>query len=170
MKAMLCVAALVAAGGCGSKKNKNPTPVGTAVVTWDHTQSDRASMKTAKIGAHKLVNQVVAMKMVDGSTVKLEITAGVAPVTLHEDGVDKAYHAPVKVTAKVIDGADFTFDRPKCAGPHYQMGSPTPPEMLLDCTLHATKPDAELMLAFDVFGDGRMVDAFEGAKKTEIPH
>ena len=144
---------------CGDK-NENPTPLGTVVIQWDHTQSERASMKTAQIGARKSSNISHTSKMFDGSTVTLGIALVTAPVTFVEDGVTKEYLAPVLVSAKLDKNADFTFAEGACKGPHYQMARPTPREMIVECRARARKPSADLVLAFDVYGDGRVVDSY----------
>lgn len=153
------VVSLFAAAGC-SDKNDNATPLGTVILSWDHTQSERASMKTAKIGERKSTNVAHKAKLADGSTVEIGVALVTAPVTLVEDGVTKDYLAPVLLSAKLDKNADFTFAEGKCTGPNYQTARPTPREMIVECRVRARKSSADVVLALDVFGDGRVADSF----------
>ena len=45
---MTRIALILALAACGSDKNANPTEPGSVVLSWDLTQSDRISIRTAK--------------------------------------------------------------------------------------------------------------------------
>lgn len=160
MRLACVLGALAVAAGCGDKNDK-ATATGTVILQWDHTSSDRASLTTATLGERRSVNVAHRAKLVDGSTVELGLAIVTAPITLREDGVSKQYLAPVLVSAKLDKNADFTFSEPRCMGPNYQIARPTPREMILECRVKATKPTADVYLAFDVYGDGRVADSVE---------
>lgn len=160
---MAALACSLLLAGC-SDKNDNATPTGTTILAWDHTQSERASMKTAKLGERKTTNVAHKTKLADGSPVEVGVTVETAPVTLDEDGVTKEYVAPVRVTVTLDKNADFTFAEGKCIGPNYQTARPTPREMLLECRVRARKASADVVLALDILGDGRVEDSVAAPK------
>ncbi len=153
--------------GC-TKKNENPTPAGATILSWELSQSDRESMRSAKLADVKVQDLEYTAHPTDDSSVKVKVHLETATVVFVEAGSENTHSSPTKLSLTLVDGADYTLDRGKCMGPHYKLAAPgeAPREMILHCIVKATKPNADVSFSFYAYGDGRIDDGLQSTQKV----
>ena len=139
-------------------KNPSPTAVGATVLDWKLSQSDRVSIRSAKRSEPSKKSVAFTAEPSKDTKVQLALDVELATVTFEEDGQQTTHTAPVALSGKVVDGADFTLGPAACQGPHYQLAAPgqAPREMVLMCTLRAKKPNVDALITVTLYGDGRV--------------
>lgn len=149
----------VGAAGC-SKKNENPTAAGTSILAWELAQSERASIRTAKTSDVKVQEVDYTAHPTEDTAVKVKVHLETATVVFEEDGKEVTHTAPIKLGLTLVDGADYTLDDGRCMGPNYKLAAPgeAPRDMLLHCTVNATKPNAQVNITIYAYGDGTIND------------
>jgi hypothetical protein len=154
--------ALVALVGC-KDKNANPTAAGAVVLDWKLADSDRTTIRNAKVEDVKSQDIDWVDQPTDDTQVKLKLHVETAKVTYDEDGKTMSLPAPVVVKATVVDAGDFTFSKPSCGGPHYPMGAPgeMPTNTLLQCRISTHKPRYEVGISFEIDGSGKVERMFK---------
>ena len=139
---------VVALAACG--RHPHPTPPGTKVLAWDISHSDRAALRSAAFSG--LTPKDLALADAD-TGVRLALHLELARATYMEDGTAMALPVLVSLAATVTDANDFTLADARCEGPDYDLALP-PTTTILDCTLGATRPDADLRIFFQLDGSG----------------
>lgn len=78
---------------------------------------------------------------------------GLLAVTLTASGCGN------KNAASVEDGKDYTFTAGTCRGPDYATVTPgaAPGDAVLDCLIHADKPRYQMLVTFQMKGDGSLL-------------
>ncbi len=149
------LAVTLTASGCG---NKNATPAGTKVLDWSIANSDRAAIKTATVDARKTSDRVATFTLANEDVkLKLHIESGTAKY--EEGGKPMQVSSVTAVTASVEDGKDYTFTAGTCRGPDYATITPgaAPGDAVLDCLIHADKPRYQMLVTFQMKGDGSLL-------------
>ncbi len=162
MKHFLWVALCLA--GC-TKKNENPTAAGASILSWDLSQAERVSIRTAKTSDVK-VQDVEYIATAGGDPIKMKVHLETATVVFSEADAERTHASPIKLGVTVVDGADYTFSNAKCMGPDYKLAAPgeAPRDMILFCTVKAKKPNADVGFMIYAYGDGTIDD---GNPKTQ---
>ena len=148
---------LLAVVGC-SHSNKDATPAGAKVIEWTAAKSSRPAFQTATFEGATPKDATITVKVcADDVKLALHVVSGTAKYKEADQAM--AMIAPSEVTATVVDGKDFTFGSGKCDGPNYELTAPgTPPKFtILDCHLHATKPNNDCAPMFQLKGDGTVM-------------
>ena len=158
MRSFLFLVVLVVLVAC-TQKNTNPTPAGTTILSWDLTQSDREAMRSAKLGDVK-VKDIDYTAMAADTPVNVKLHVETATVVFTEGGAERTHTSPTKMQITLADGKDFTFSGGRCMGPHYKLAAPgdAPRDMILHCTVKATKPSYDVSLTIFAYGDGTIDD------------
>ena len=88
---------------------------------------------------------------------KLHLDVGTAKYT----EADQAMSLPAisQLGAMLEEGKGFQITNGGCDGPNYNLGAPgTPPtQTILDCHFHATKPNSDCAVMFQLAGDGTLL-------------
>ncbi len=149
------LAVTLSVGGCG---NKNATPAGTKVLDWSIANSDRAAIKTATVDARKTSDRVETFTIAN-EDVKLKLHIETGTAKYEEGGKPMQVSSVTAVTASVEDGKDYTFTAGACRGPNYATLTPgtAPGDTVLDCLIHADKPKYQMLVTFQMKGDGSLV-------------
>lgn len=142
--------------GCGSDK---PTAVGTVVIEWDRSKSERDNIKTAKAAGDLISHKkLVKAAGTPDKPFSVELDFEVTPLSVMEDGKTARHSAPTKIVAKVASN-DFWTLSGKCKGPDYQLpsGGKTPEAMVLQCDLKMRHGDShDEILPLQIYGDGNI--------------
>lgn len=156
----LPMAFLVALSVAGCK-NKDATASGASVLAWDTGKSTRASFAKVVVGARRAKDVTLVAHPFEGAAIKLRAHVETADVTFEEDGKPQKFDAPVSIAVTVDDANDFTLGGGKCDGPDFQLAAPgaAPKEMIVQCRIKATKPNADVGVSFEVWGDGKVTAA-----------
>jgi hypothetical protein len=163
----LALVSLLVLAAC--TKNPDATTPGTTVIAWQLADSDRSSIRAAKLTDVKTQTFTHDAHPTKDTTVKVEVTLETATVTFEEDGKQVVHRAPTKLAVKAIDAGGFTLSKSKggCMGPHYDMNLPPSLDMILHCTISAKKPRYDVGFWLYAYGDNRIDD---GNPKTIKVH
>jgi len=164
MRTTLLLVLLVASTSVACK-NKDATPPGTVVLSWDRSRATRATFVTGTPGP--TTNKDIKIEAdTDFGKPRLSLHLETADVTFEEGGKSGTYSSAVVVTAKVDDAGDFAITG-KCDGPNYQMpnaSGDTPKAMALDCSLNMVKGQSNAILGLQIYGDGNVIPSLAGGK------
>jgi hypothetical protein len=157
MKQIVVLALVVV--GC-HRSNPNPTAPGTTVLAWELAQSDRETIRSAKLSESTSKDLDYVAHPTDDTTVKVAIHLETATTVFSEAGEEVNHRAPVKLSVKLVDGADFTLGNGTCMGPHYKLAAPgaAPRDMILHCIVKAKKPSYDVSFTIYAYGDGTIDD------------
>lgn len=149
-----------------SKKNENPTKAGASILAWELKDAERESIRAAKTSDAKVADVDYTAKLTDDSRVKVKVHLETATVVFAEGGQEVTHASPIKLGVTLVDGADYTLAPGKCMGPDYKLAAPgeAPRDMILLCTVKATKPNTEASFMIYAYGDGTIDD---GNPKTQ---
>ena len=150
--------AVVLLAAC-KESNPNPTKAGATILTWQIGDSDRTTIRTAKLTDIKVADYDYDAVTAD-TKVKLKVHLETATAVFVEDGKEVTHTAPTKLEVKVVDANDFTLSTKTgaCGGPHYDMALPPSRDMILTCRVIAKKPSYDVGFWLYAYGDGRIDD------------
>lgn len=152
----LALAFLVA---CSSDANPEATKPGATVLEWELADSDRESVRAAKIGDVEVSEHAFDGEVSpEGVKVKVNVHLETATVEFEEDGKLVTHAAPVRLKIEAVDAAGFTLSPLRCMGPHYTLDLPPAHDMILQCYVKATKPRWDVSFVVYAYGDGRIDD------------
>lgn len=168
MRSALVFLLLVTSMGC---RNKDATPSGTQLVSWDRSQSSRKSMPGAKVlGTPTSKDVMLHAEPSIGGKAMFALHLETVDVELVEDGTTYVRSAPVVVRIKVADSGGYATTA-KCDGPNYYMpsasadgGLETPKPMLLDCSINMVKGGSNAIVSMQINGEGKIEPALMGGK------
>ena len=154
MKRMAMVLLVIGCHGA----SKNATAKGAHLIVWESSMSTRPAFKGATFADHTSRDDVIAVKACDEEVkIKLHLDLGTAKYT----EADQAMSLPAisQLGAMLEDGKGFQITNGGCDGPNYNLGAPgTPPtQTILDCHFHATKPNSDCAVMFQLAGDGTLL-------------
>lgn len=143
---------------CSSDANPDATKPGATVLEWELADSDRESLRAAKISEVAASQHAYQGVLSNGVEVKVNVQLETATVEFEEDGKLVTHAAPVKLKIEAVDAAGFTLSLQRCMGPHYTMDLPPAHDMILHCYVKATKPRTDVSFVVYAYGDGHIDD------------
>lgn len=153
------VALALAVLGC-QPSNPNPTAAGTTILSWELAQSDRETIRSAKLSETTVKDFDYEAHPTDDTTVVVAVHLETATTVFTEAGEQVTHRTPVKLSLKLVGGADFTLGNGRCMGPHYKLAAPgeAPRDMILHCIVKAKKPRYDVSFTIYAYGDGTIDD------------
>lgn len=148
----------LALAACSSDANPDATKPGATVLEWQLADSDRESIRAAKISDSKTSEHAFESEVTDGAKIKVNVELETATVEFEEDGKVVTHAAPVKLKIEAVDAAGFTLSPLRCMGPHYTMDLPPAHDMILQCYVKVTKPRTDVSFVVYAYGDGHIDD------------
>jgi hypothetical protein len=149
---------VVCLAACGNKSSEHANPKGAKVIDWSASTSTRDAFKTATFENKSTRDDVIEVKTC-ADTVKLKLHLELATAKYTEAGTAMSIGSITALTATVEDGKGFEFSKGACDGPNYELTAPgtMPGFTILDCHLHAEKPNNSCAPMFQLKVDGTLI-------------